>query len=166
MRPTHRVWGVLGLVVCSSVAAQGNITEQRVLTEAASGHNWFLKGGDFSGQHYSPLDQVNRTTVDRLGLAWSTELPVPDGFATTAIAVDGVIYLGGAYSVVFAIDAATGRVLWSHDAGVRARLAPDPSMSWPARANRGVAVWQGKVYQTTADCKLVALDAKSGNELW
>jgi quinohemoprotein ethanol dehydrogenase len=68
--------------------------------------------------------------------------------------------------VAFAIDAATGKVLWSHDAGVRARLASDPSMSWLARANRGVAVWGGKVYQTTADCRLLALDAKTGRELW
>ena len=49
---------------------------------------------------------------------------------------------------------------------VRARLATDPWMSWAGRANRGVAVWHGKVYQTTADCRLIALDAKTGTELW
>jgi glucose dehydrogenase len=142
--------------------AQGNVTEERVIKEAAGGTNWFLKGGDFGGEHFSPLDTVHDGNVAKLGLAWSADLPVPDGIATTPIAIDGVIYLSGAYSVVFALDASTGKLLWSHDPGVRERQAADPNMSWPARANRGVAVWRGKVFVTTADCWLVALDAGTG----
>jgi len=166
MRRLSRTLGLLLLAVASGAMAQGDVTEQRVRAEASAGVNWFLKGGDFNGRHFTPLDEINRDSVDSLGLAWSTDLPVPDGFATTAIEVDGVIYLGGAYSVAFAIDAATGRILWQHDAGVRERLAEKPSISWIARANRGVAVWHGKVYQTTADCWLIALDAATGAELW
>ena len=51
-------------------------------------------------------------------------------------------------------------MIWQFDPDVRSRLADDPGMSWPARVNRGVAVWQGKVLATTADCRLIALDAK------
>ena len=156
-----------GLLLAGGAAlAAGNVTEERVLKDAATGTNWFLKGGDFSGSHYSPLDDIDTGTVEKLGLAWYSDLPVPDGFATTPIVVDGVIYLAGAYSIVLAIDAATGKVLWTHDPGVRSRLTGDPSMSWLARANRGVAVWQGRVYGTTADCRLFALDAATGRELW
>ena len=156
-----------GLLLAGGAAlAAGNVTEERVLKDAATGANWFLKGGDFSGSHFSPLDDIDAATVGKLGLAWYADLPVPDGFATTPIVVDGVIYLAGAYSIVLAVDAATGKLLWSHDPGVRSRLTDDPSMSWLARANRGVAVWQGRVYGTTADCRLFALDAATGKELW
>ena len=161
-----KISAALLLLACGVLNAQGNVTEERVIKEAAEGTNWFLKGGDFGGEHFSPLDTVHDGNVSKLGLAWSADLPVPDGIATTPIAIDGVIYLSGAYSVVFAIDAATGKLLWSHDPGVRERQAADPNMSWPARANRGVAVWRGKVFVTTADCWLLALDAGTGREAW
>ena len=137
-----------------------------MLDEAASGENWFLKGGNVGGQHFSPLQQVNDKNIADLGLAWATTLPVPDGISATPIVVDGVVYLSGAYSLVFALDAASGDILWQYDPDVRSRLAEDPGMSWTARVNRGVAVWQGKVFVTTADCRLIALDAASGKAVW
>jgi quinohemoprotein ethanol dehydrogenase len=146
--------------------AQGNVTEERVLAESGAGDNWFLKGGNFRGEHFSPLDEINDKNIGDLGLAWSIDLPVPDGIAGTPIVVDGVIYLSGAYSVVFAIDASSGDVLWTYDPDVRGRQADDPGLSWPARANRGVAVWHDKVFVTTADCWLHALDAGTGREVW
>lgn len=146
--------------------AAGDVDEERVLAEAASGTNWLLKGGNFRGEHFSPLREINDRTVKDLGLAWSTELPVPDGISATPIVVDGVVYLSGAWSLVFALDAQSGKVLWQHDPDVRSRLANDPAMSWIGRVNRGVAVWQGKVFATTADCRLIALDAGTGKELW
>ena len=142
----------------------GQVTEQRVLKEA--GDNWFLKGGDFTGQHFSKLADIHTGNVAELGLAWSTNLPTADGISTTPIVVDGVIYLSGAYSIVLAIDAASGEMLWQYDPGVRRALAENPDLSWPSRVNRGVAVWEGRVYLTTADCRLVALDAGSGKQIW
>lgn len=156
------------IVVLSSAVlfAAGDVTEERVLAEAADGNNWFLKGGNFRGEHFSPLADINEENVAELGLAWATSLPVPDGISATPIIVDGVIYLSGAYSLVFAVDASSGEVLWQYDPDVRSRLIQDPTLSWPARVNRGVAVWQGKVLATTADCRLIALDAKTGKQLW
>ena len=153
------------LVVLALTALAGNVSEQRVLKESSKGENWFLKGGDFTGQHYSPLNAVNTETVGELGLAWSAELPIPDGVSTTPIVVDGVIYLSGAYSVVVAIDAKTGKMLWQFDPNVREAFVAGAMLSWPARVNRGVAVLEGRVYLTTADCRLIALDAASGNEV-
>ncbi len=153
-------------LLSAGVFAAGNVTDKRVLAEAESGENWFLKGGNFRGEHYSPLREINDQNVARLGLAWSVDLPVPDGISATPIVIDGVVYLSGAYSVVFAIDAANGKLLWQYDPDVRASLADRPSLSWIARVNRGVAVWDGKVFATTADCRLIALDAASGKEQW
>jgi len=152
--------------VASSAAAQGNVSNQRVLAESASGQNWFLKGGNFRGEHFSPLSQVNDDNVADLGLAWATDLPIPDGISATPIVVDGVIYLSGAFSIVYAIDAEDGQVIWSFDPGVRQAFADDPGLSWSARVNRGVAVWGGMVLATTADCRLLGLDAATGVQIW
>lgn len=157
---------VLLLTVPALALSQGKVTNERVLAEAANGENWFLKGGSFHGDHYSPLDQVNEETVGNLGLAWSTELPIPDGTPTTPIVVDGVIYLGGAYSRVVAIDAGTGEIRWTYDADMQSAFVKRPRLSWISRANRGVAVWDGSVYATTADCRLIAIDAASGQHRW
>ena len=150
----------------SSAAAEGDVTNKRVLEESATGENWFLKGGNFRGEHFSPLSQVNDENVADLGLAWTTDLPIPDGISATPIVVDGVIYLSGAFSIVYAIDAADGRIIWSHDPDIRPAFADDPDLSWPARVNRGVAVWDGLVLATTADCRLLGLDAATGSERW
>ena len=154
------------LLAQPSLFAAGDVTEERVLKEAGDGSNWFVKGGNFRGEHFSPLSAVNDETVTELGLAWATNLPVPDGISATPIVVDGVVYLSGAYSLVFAVDAASGNVIWQFDPDVRSRFAQYPQISWTARVNRGVAVWQGKVLVATADCRLIALDAKSGKEAW
>ncbi|MDH3615549.1 MAG: PQQ-dependent dehydrogenase, methanol/ethanol family [Gammaproteobacteria bacterium] len=160
---------LLFLWLSSSAAlshAAGDVTEERVLAEAGDGDNWFLKGGNFRGEHFSPLTSIDDKTVADLGLAWASNLPVPDGISATPVVVDGVIYLSGAYSLVFAVDATSGDIVWQYDPDVRSRLRQDPGMSWPARVNRGVAVWQGKVLATTADCRLIALDAKTGEKIW
>jgi quinohemoprotein ethanol dehydrogenase len=147
-------------------AAQSPMTDARILEESATGEHWFLKGGDFTGAHYTPLDQVNEDSVGELGLAWATDLPIPDGTATTPIVVDGVIYVGGAYSRVVALDAASGRIRWSYESDVRDAFDEYPWLSWISRANRGVAVWGDSVFVTTADCRLTSLDADNGEPRW
>lgn len=164
-RLAHRSLLRLALIAFPGLLfAAGDVTEERLLASDAA--NWLVKGGNAQGQHYTPLARINESNVDDLGLAWTLDIPAPDGIATTPIVVDGVVYLSAAYSVVYAIDAAKGEILWSYDPDVRAAFAADPGSSWSARASRGIAVWDGRVYATTADCRLVALDAGSGELLW
>jgi len=77
----------------------------------------------------------------------------------TPLVKDGIIYATGNWSVVYAIDAKTGQVRWTYDPKVpRARayfICCDV-------VNRGVALYHGKVYVGTLDCRLIALDEKSG----
>ena len=155
-----------GLLAGGAAHGAGDVTDERMLREAAQGANWFRKNGNARGQHYSALDQVNADNVHELGVAWSTELPVQDGIAGTPIVVDGVIYAGVANSIVFALDAGSGEILWSHDPEVRRAFGKQGSLSWIARANRGVSVGEGKVFVATADCRLLALDAATGEEAW
>ena len=140
----------------------GNVTDARVA--AANGDDWLVKGGSFQQQQYSPLEQINSNNVKQLGFAWAAELDDPMGLTAEPIVVDGVIYLSAPRSLVYAIDAASGRILWKFDPHVRLGTSIDSSSS--ARVNRGVAVWQGKVYVGTGDGRLVAIDAAHGTELW
>jgi quinohemoprotein ethanol dehydrogenase len=157
---------ILALVIwcIASVVAAQQGEDERIAS--AGDTNWMVKGGEFNGQHYSPLAQVNKANVDGLGLAWAADLPIPDGVATTPIVVDGVVYLSGAYSIALAVDASSGDILWSYDPAVGEAIAEQPMLSWLARAHRGLAVWDGKVFLTTADCRLIALDAAKGTLLW
>jgi quinohemoprotein ethanol dehydrogenase len=161
---------LLSVVSFTSIAhlafASGDVTNDRVLAESATGENWFLKGGSFRGEHYSPLAQINDGNIDELGLAWAVDLPIPDGISATPIVVDGVIYFSGAYAVVYAVDASDGSVLWTYDPEIKKTFQERPGSSWMARVNRGVAVWDGMVFSTVVDCRLNSLDAATGELIW
>jgi quinohemoprotein ethanol dehydrogenase len=141
----------------------GNVTDARVAADT-SGDNWLVKGGGFAQQQFSPLRQITDKNVGKLGLAWVTEFNEPMGLVAEPIVVDGIVYLSAPRSIVYAIDAATGKIIWTFDPHVRLDLSIDNSSD--ARANRGVAVWAGKVYVGTADGRLVAIDAAKGTQLW
>jgi quinohemoprotein ethanol dehydrogenase len=168
-RPSAATLILIGLIapVASSLAQQpepGSVTAARVQAEAQSGRDWLLNGRDFSERHYSPLRQVTDKNVGRLGLAWSLDIDSAMGMAAEPIEVDGVIYVSAPRSLVYAVDAASGRVLWKSDPQVK--MSYSTQNSYAVRVSRGVAVWQGKVYVATGDCRLVALDAASGRQLW
>ncbi len=144
--------------------APGNVSARRMQTDARVGTNWMMYGRTYSEQRFSPLRQINSENVRRLGVAWSARLPSPDGLAGTPIVVDGVIYMPGSQDLVEALDAGSGRLLW------RWRPAhldiTQAFASWTSRFNRGVAVWKGKVFIQTGDCRLFALSAVKGKEIW
>jgi quinohemoprotein ethanol dehydrogenase len=153
------------VLAASGGAAQspGNVTDARIAAET-HGENWLVKGGSFAQQQFSPLQQINDKNVAHLGLAWIAEMDDPMGLAAEPIVVDGVIYVSAPRSIVRAIDAATGKILWTFDPHVRLDFSTGNSSV--ARVNRGVAVWAGKVYVATGDGKLVAIDAVKGVQLW
>jgi quinohemoprotein ethanol dehydrogenase len=158
---THRIRIPTALLLAAAFAAAHG-AGQPTQPEVGAGHEWLLSGGGFDGQHFSPLDQVNAGNVAQLGLDWSVDLPVPDGVAATPLMTDGAIYLSGAHSIVFAIDAASGRMLWTFDP----KPAVTSSNNWTGRVNRGVAVWGDKVLVTVSDCRLIGLDRATGRETW
>ena len=125
-----------------------------------NGIDWPAYGRTFSEQRFSPLDQINRQTVSRLGLAWSLELPDVWNVSSAPVAVDGVIYFAVGFSVIYAVDAASGRQLWSYDP----KVAPQKMrMAWGIR---GLSFWKGKVIAGVQDGRLFALDAQSGKLVW
>ena len=125
--------------------------------------DWPLHGLTPAEQRYSPLTLVNDSNVSRLGLAWYFKLDVDRGTEATPIVINGVMYTTGAFSIVYALDARSGKLLWKYD--------PEVPRLFAARAccdavNRGVAVLDGRVFVGTLDGYLVALSAKTGKVEW
>lgn len=142
----------------------GNVTQARVLADASGGNNWLVNGGNFESQHFSPLKSINDQNINRLGLAWVIPIDSHMGLSTEPIVVDGVIYLGLPFDVVEAIDGVTGKILWRFDPQIR--INGPWRNSYEGRKNRGVAVWHGRVYVGTGDCRMVAIDAETGKKVW
>ena len=139
------------------------VTAARIREADSEPWNWLAHGRTSSEQRFSPLADVNVDTVSGLELAWYVDLDTRRGQQATPIVVDGILYSTSAWSKVQAVDAKTGRLLWQYD--------PEVPGIWDVRAccgvqNRGVAVWQGRVFSATLDGRLLSLDAASGELLW
>ena len=135
-------------------------------THAAAPPNadWPHYGGQYDEAGYAALNQINRSNIKRLGLAWSLDLPGEQALEATPIAVDGVLYFTGSFADVYAVSIATGRLLWKHE--VRAWQHNPDKLHYIFPLNRGVAYASGRVFVGATDGRLIALDAKSGAELW
>lgn len=145
----------------SSTAAA--VTQQRLEQADRDPGQWMSHGRTWDEQRFSPLTQINDQTVQRLGLAWFADLNTYRGVEATPLVIDGVLYNISAWDIVTAYDAATGKVLWTYDpkispeAGRVACCGPD---------SRGVAAWNGKIYVGALDGRLIALEARTGKEVW
>ena len=128
--------------------------------DGAAGSDWASYGGSPYFWRYSALDQINTTNVKKLAPAWifSTGDYV-QGLQSTPLVIDGVLYLVTSRSQVFALDAATGRVLWQYKYAL-------PKSAGMNTQSRGLAIAQGKVFIGTYDDFLIALDQKTGREIW
>ena len=133
-----------------------------LLRDDSSGDDWPAYGRTYGEQHFSPLADVNDQNVEKLGLAWALDLGVGNP-VTVPLAVNGIIYFSRGLSVIHAVDAVTGRVLWVHDSRVGEQ---DTEKMRPAWGSRGIAYGDGKIYAGTQDGRLVALDAATGKEVW
>jgi len=124
---------------------------------------WPSVGRTTDEQRFSPLNRINTGNVAKLGLAWFADFDTNRGQESTPLAIDGVLYLSTAWSKVKAYDARTGRTLWTFDPKVPGEFAGRGCCDV---VNRGVAAWNGKIYVTSYDGRLFALDARTGNVLW
>ncbi len=80
--------------------------------------DWLAYGRTHSEQRFSPLTDVNRDTVSRLGVAWYMDLPNDVGLVSTPLVVDGILYFAGTMNVIRAMAATTGELIWEYDPDV------------------------------------------------
>ena len=154
---------VAALCGCQPTHKTADVDAARLTSADNEPGNWMSQGRTYSEQRFSPLDKVNAGNVGSLGLAWSFELSTNRGVETTPIVVDGVMYVTSSWSMVYALNAKTGELLWKYDPKVPRETGFHACCDV---VNRGVAVWGGEVYVATLDGRLVALDAKTGNVAW
>jgi len=140
------------------------VDDRRLREAGADPREWLAHGRTQDEQRFSPLHQIDERSVAQLGLVWSHDLGTSRGVEATPIVVDGVMYASAPWGVVVALDARTGRRLWSFDPGPAARLRA--RVACCDSVNRGVALYQGRVYVGTLDGRLVALDAATGEVAW
>jgi alcohol dehydrogenase (cytochrome c) len=128
--------------------------------DGATRADWPFYGGTQLAWRYSALDQVNTANVKKLAVAWAFQTgDYENGLQSTPIVVDGVLYLSSSRSQVFALDAASGRLLWQY----KYRIPRTPGANIQ---NRGIAVGAGKVFLGTYDDFVIGLDQKTGREMW
>jgi quinohemoprotein ethanol dehydrogenase len=144
--------------------AAGKVDAARIIA-AENNAEWLSYGRTYSEQRYSPLTRINRDNVNTLGLAWYHEFePNADrGMEATPLIVDGVLYVSSSWAHVHALDAKTGALKWSYDPEADGQKARDACCDV---VNRGVAIWNGKVFVGALDGRLIALDAGTGKEVW
>lgn len=138
-------------------------TGQRIVDAAAHPDDWLAHGRDYQETRNSPLTQIDTNSVARLGLAWHHDLDTRRGQEATPLIVDGVMYTTSAWSKVQAFDAVSGKLLWQYDPKVPGSVAVKGCCDV---VNRGVAYWGGKLFLGTFDGRLVAINAKTGRQLW
>ncbi|MBT2321673.1 PQQ-dependent dehydrogenase, methanol/ethanol family [Variovorax paradoxus] len=168
----------LGALLClaaapASAQSKGSAEHIKAVTQRVDGNfirsnaqktpDWPSYGLDYAETRFSRLDQINAGNVKELGLAWSYNLESTRGVEATPLVVDGIMYVSASWSVVHAIDARTGKKIWSYDPQV------DKSRGFKGCCdvvNRGVALHQGKVFVAAYDGRLIALDAATGRPVW
>ena len=122
--------------------------------------DWLSFRRTLDSHGYSPLDQITVDNVHQLRLAWVFAMDDSGSVQVTPLVHDGVMYLLHPRNVVQALDAASGDVIWEY----RYRFPADAmTLGGP---NRNLAMFQDKIFMATYDASLVALDARTGEEIW
>ena len=166
----------LGLAACWNQAfaqAKGSPDHIKAVTSAvdsasinansATSKDWPTTGLDYAETRYSKLNQINTDNVKNLGLVWSYPLASSRGVEATPVVVDGIMYQTASWSVVHAIDARTGKKIWTFDPGVNREQGYKGCCDV---VNRGVALYKGKVFVGAYDGRLIALDSATGAKVW
>ncbi len=159
VRRIGRLGAIVGFAMLMGQAAPRGA--ERLLDDS-DGRDWAAFGRTFGEQHFSPLADIDETNIGRLKLAWYADLPVGNS-VSGPLAVDGVLYTATGYSVVRAFEATSGKLLWEYDPHAAEAAGHKLRQGWGIR---GLAWWNGKLYVGTQDGRLVAIDAKSGKEIW
>jgi alcohol dehydrogenase (cytochrome c) len=127
----------------------------------ADGSRWLTFGGDYANQRHSPLTEITPGNVARLKPLWTFQTATLGNFETTSLLRDNVLYVTGPQNLAWAIDARTGRQIWRYRRELPANLTACCGL-----VNRGFGVLDDKLFMTTLDAHLIALDMKTGTVVW
>ncbi|MGU3388710.1 methanol/ethanol family PQQ-dependent dehydrogenase [Methylobacterium sp. D53M] len=157
---------VLSWALAAPAAAKDEmkpVAWEDILNDQQTNNDVLMYGMGVKAQRYSSLDKINTENVGRMKPKWSFSFgdEKQRGQEGQALVHDGVIYITASYSRIFALDAKTGKKLWSY----AARL-PDDIRPCCDVVSRGAAIYGNKIFFGTLDASMVALDAKTGKVVW
>lgn len=159
IRTPHLLGGLL-------LAAFGLTTQAQSLNDLKTDHatpkDVLTYGMGYNNQRYSPLKQITTRNASKLKPVWAYSLNNPQGQESQPIVHDGVMYVT-THSSTVALNPVTGKQIWKQDI----ELPQDVfKMACCGILNRGAAIYEGKLYRTTLDAHVMAMDAKTGKQLW
>jgi alcohol dehydrogenase (cytochrome c) len=153
----------LGAVVMAQQGPPALVTSQELLEGLpADGSRWLMYGGNYNNHRYSPLTQINPQNVARLAPQWTFQTATLGNFQTTTLVRDNILYVTGPQNVAWALDARTGRQIWRY----RRELPATGLTACCGLVNRGFGVLGDRLFMTTLDAHLLALDMKTGAIVW
>jgi quinohemoprotein ethanol dehydrogenase len=164
----HHIGAIASLVLLLGVSsttagAAAAVDATRLRAAQSEPGQWLMDGRTYNAQRYSPLQHINESNVQQLGLAWYAELDTFRGVEGTPLFVDGVLYNISAWNITTAYNAKTGRRLWTYDPKVPREMGRYACCEPVAR---GLAFWKRNVIIATLDGRLIALNAKNGKPVW
>jgi len=142
-------------------ATQAQVTNSQLLRASETPSNWLQYAATYDGHRYSSLSQINRENVSQLTAQWVFQTPEPGFFENSPLVVDGIMYVTAPEDLAFALDARTGRKLWTYK-----RALPEKIRACCGHTNRGFAILGTRLFLATLDAHVVALDSATGNVLW
>ena len=149
------------LVFLFAIPGFAQVPYQSLLNAQKTPQNWLTYSGSYMSQRFSGLKEITPANAKDLEVKWVFQGRSFDKFESTPLVADGVMYVSEPPDDVVALDARTGRMFWIYEHRV-----PNDVRVCCGRVNRGVALLNDAVYINTLDCQLIALDAKTGNEIW
>ncbi|MAY33637.1 MAG: PQQ-dependent dehydrogenase, methanol/ethanol family [Rhodovulum sp.] len=143
--------------------AQAGVTEADLANDQTNVSQVVTNGMGRDLQRYSPLDTLNKDNVKNLVPAWAFSMggEKQRGQETQPLVYDGIMYVTGSYSRMYAIDVETGEEIWQYDARLPEGILPCCDV-----INRGAAIYGDNIYFGTLDARIVALDLKTGDVKW
>jgi quinohemoprotein ethanol dehydrogenase len=141
----------------------GAVQDQQIASVDDNSGDWLTYGRNYGEERYSPLGQITKDNVGQLGLAWSLNLGTKRGIEATPLVVDGIMFISGPWSVVYAINTRTGKLLWTYDPQVPKGFGEKACCDV---VNRGLAMYKGNIFVGTLDGRLVSINAATGKKKW
>ena len=153
---------LIAALLCGCFTLANAQTAQELLTDGKNTENITTYGMGYDMKRYSPLKQINTSNVKRLVPVWSMSMANDLGEQAQPMIYNGVMYVTNV-KWTFAIDVATGKQIWrtpvDYDPGT-------PRVVCCGVSNKGPAIFNGKLYRVTLDAHVLALDMKTGKQLW
>ena len=166
MKAFVTTFAALGLAICAvAYAPAQQIGATDLLRGLADPSRWLIHSGDYTSKRHSPLTQITPENVARLTPLWTFEAGLGSGFRdkfeATPIVIDGTVYVTGLFNHAWAIDGHTGTLIWHYQ-----RKLPVDLRVCCGMVNRGFAVSGERLFMTTLDAHVMAIDRKTGAPIW